>query len=143
MLVSLTRLRIRSVPAWIQFISQNEGAVRQVVRAPGFIKGALLIDGIRTFWTVTLWQDESSMRRYRGSAPHAALMAKLPAWCDEAWVTHWNQDHNRVPDWKEAHKLMSSSGRRSRVDRPSTNQEQGKVPAPRLTLSRRLSPKPR
>lgn len=58
MLVSVTRLRVRSflnLPAflWMTFLAQ-----RQTVRAPGFIGGRLLIDYQRTFWTLTVWENE-------------------------------------------------------------------------------------
>jgi hypothetical protein len=101
MFVSVTRLRIRSLPAWLQFVRSNEGAVRQVMGSPGFIRGKLLVDGFRTFWTMTLWQDENSMRAYRGSGAHGAVMGNLPRWCDEASVAHWTQSHDELPDWQE------------------------------------------
>ena len=58
MFASVTRLRVRSlryVPGflWMTFLSQ-----RQVVRAPEFVGGKLLIDARRTFWTLTAWGSE-------------------------------------------------------------------------------------
>jgi hypothetical protein len=140
MLVSVTRLRIRSLPGYFQFLSKNEAAVRQVVASPGFISGKLLVDGVRTFWTATIWRDEASMRAYRSSGAHGAIMSRLPGWCDEASVAHWAQDSNELPDWREAHRRMSAEGRPSRVDRPSAAHQARIIRAPRVFIQRPLSP---
>jgi hypothetical protein len=89
MVVSVTRLRVRSwrhVPAflWYTFVSQ-----RQVVRAAGFSGGRLLIDARRTFWTLTAWEDERAMKAFRGTGAHARVMPRLFDWCDEAAYAHW------------------------------------------------------
>lgn len=77
MLASVTRLRVRSflyLPAflWMTFLAQ-----RQTVRASGFIGGRLLVDRHRTYWTLTVWEDEKAMKGFRGSGPHARAMPKL------------------------------------------------------------------
>ena len=141
MLVTVTRLRIRSIPAYFQFLAKNESAVKQVVASPGFIHGKLLVDGWRTFWTATVWKDEASMRAYRNSGAHAAVMGRLPGWCDEASVTHWTQDTDELPDWREAHRRMATDGRPSRVDRPSAAHQARTIPPPRVIVQRPLSPR--
>jgi hypothetical protein len=140
MLVSVTRLRIRSIPAYFQFLAKNEEAVRQVVSSPGFVRGKLLVDGIRTFWTATVWRDETSMRAYRGTGAHAALMPRLAGWCDEGSVTHWTQESDELPDWLDAHRRMSTQGRPSRVDRPSRAHQAGIIARPRVLIQRPLKP---
>jgi hypothetical protein len=141
MFVSLTRLRIRSVPGYFVFLVKNESAVRQAIASPGFVRGKLLVDGFRTFWTVTVWKDQASMRAYRGSGPHGVLMGRLPAWCDEASVAHWSQETDDLPDWHDAHKRMSTEGRLSRVDRPSAAHQARTIPPPRVVVQRPLSPR--
>ena len=79
----------------------------------------LLRDADRVFWTCTAWQDEVSMRAYVTAQPHLRAMAKLPDWCDEASVVHWNQENSALPDWQEAHRRMAMEGRRSKVKYPS------------------------
>jgi hypothetical protein len=140
MFVSLTRLRIRSLPAWLQFVRNNEGVVRQAIASPGFIRGKLLVDGFRTFWTMTLWQDESSMPAYRGSGAHGSVMGSLPRWCDEASVAHWTQNHDELPDWQEAHRRMCSEGRPSRVDHPTPDHQNRRIRPPRVFVQRPLTP---
>jgi hypothetical protein len=77
MLASVTRLRVRSfrfLPGflWRTFLSQ-----RQVERGPGFVGGRLLVDSRWTFWTLTVWESEPAMKRFRGSGAHAKVMPQL------------------------------------------------------------------
>ena len=132
MLASVTRLRVRSLrylPAflWETFLSQ-----RQVVRASGFSGGKLLVDAGRTFWTLTVWQDERLMKAFRGSAPHAKVMPRLVEWCDEASYAHWDPNGDSVPNWQEAHKHLIAEGRLSRVAHPSPSHEARQFAKPRL-----------
>src|SRR5207302_9119544 len=101
MFASVTRLRVRSlryVPGflWMTFLSQ-----RQVVRAPGFLGGKLLIDARWTFWTLT-WESEGDMKSFRGSDSHAKVMPRLAEWCDEAAYAHWAHDGDSVSSWEDA-----------------------------------------
>ena len=110
MLASVTRLRVGSVrflPAfvWKTFLTQ-----RQVVRAPGFSGGRLLIDAGRTFWTLTAWENERAMKAFRGSGPHAKVMPRLVQWCDEAAYAHWVANGDSVPSWPEAYEHLVSEG---------------------------------
>ena len=132
MLASVTRLRVRSVkylPAflWTTFLAQ-----RQVVRAPGFLGGRLLIDVRLTFWTLTAWEDERGMKGFRGSGPHAKVMPRLVEWCDEASYAHWTPTTDSVPSWPEAYEHLVSEARLSRVAHPSPDHEARRFAKPRL-----------
>ena len=118
-LISVTRLRVRS--AWFlpEFFIYAMRSSRQAQRSPGFLMGRLVNDARRTFWTITVWDDEKSMREYRGTAAHGKAMPKLAKWCDEASVVHWAEQNARIPDITEAHARMQEQGRASRVDHPS------------------------
>src|ERR1700730_7734659 len=101
MFASVTRLRVRSVrflPAflWHTFLSQ-----RQAVRASGFSGGRLLIDSGLTFWTLTVWDSEETMRKFRSVGSHARVMPRLAEWCDEAAYAHWAASGNSIPTWTE------------------------------------------
>ena len=54
-------------------------------------------------------------------------MAKLLEWCDEASVVHWIQETAELPDWRTAEKRMAESGRLSKVNHPSTDQQAGRL----------------
>jgi hypothetical protein len=133
MFASVTRLRVRAlryVPAflWMTFLSQ-----RQVVRAPEFVGGKLLIDAGRTFWTLTAWGSERAMKAFRGSGPHAKVMPKLMEWCDEASYAHWTSGSDAIPSWPEAYERLLREGHLSRVAHPSPNHEARQFAMPRLS----------
>jgi Domain of unknown function (DUF3291) len=131
--VSLTRLRLRSLRFLPQFVVLNERAVRQLRNAAGFGRGKLLMDRGLSFWTMSLWEDEASMRAFRDRGAHRAVMPKLLGWCDEASVAHWSAETGELPDWPEAHARMTAEGRASQVRLPSANQKELRFPAPRWT----------
>ena len=132
MLASVTRLRVRSVGYLPAFLWQTFLSQRQVIRAPGFSGGRLLVDAGRTFWTLTVWQDERAMKAFRGSAPHASVMPRLVEWCNEASYAHWALSGDSVPSWQEAHEHLVADGRLSRVAHPSPNHEARQFASPRL-----------
>jgi hypothetical protein len=144
MFASVTRLRVRSVrylPSflWMTFLSQ-----RQAQAAPGLRGGRLLVDRHRTFWTLTVWEDERAMKAFRGSGAHAKVMPRLVEWCDEAAYAHWSPENN-IPSWREAYDQLFKQGRLSRVAHPSANQEARKFAEPRLSplVGNDLKPRPR
>ena len=142
MLTSVTRLRVRSVrfmPAflWKTFLSQ-----RQVERSPGFLCGRLLVDSALTFWTLTTWESEQAMKRFRGAGAHAQVMGRLVEWCDEAAYAHWSPAAAPVPEWHEAYERLVAEGRLSRVAHPSENHVARRFAKPRLSplIGRDLRP---
>lgn len=132
MVVSVTRLRVRTnwdLPEFIWYTFCSQG---QVVRANGFRGGRLLVDAHRTFWTMTAWADERAMKAFRGSGAHARVMPKLFNWCDEAAYTHWLAADEKLPEWPEAHERLQSEGRLSRVAQPSPDHNAKRFAKPRL-----------
>ena len=117
--LSLTRLRLRSLRFWPLFAVYAVRTRQQLVRSDGFLQGALLPDGPRTFWTMTSWKSAEAMRSYVLSGAHRAAMPKLMHWCDEASVAHWEQEANTLPTWTEADRRMRETGRTSKVLHPS------------------------
>ena len=99
--ISLTRLRIRSIRFLPFFFIHTTRSMRQVRRAPGFLAGALLPDKHLTFWTMTAWDSEESMRQFMISGAHKAAMTHLIHWCDEASVTHWTHPSLHSPVGKK------------------------------------------
>lgn len=60
----------------------------QAKRTRGNMKATGFRDSHLTFWTLTAWTDEDSMRSFMLSAMHKRAMPKLLDWCDEASVVH-------------------------------------------------------
>jgi hypothetical protein len=138
--VSITRLRIRSVRFLPSFLIYTLRALRQVKRASGFKGGSLLTDRDWTFWTMTTWDSQESMRGYMTSGSHRAAMPHLLDWCDEASVVHWSQTEESVPSWTEADKRMRESGRASKVRNPSRQHASLHYRSPRVTTGGTIRP---
>jgi hypothetical protein len=136
--ISVTRLRIRSARFLPSFAVHTFRALKQVREAPGFKDGSLLIDRGWTFWTMTTWDSQESMRLYMTKGSHRAAMPHLLAWCDEASVVHWDQPKNGLPAWNEADKRMRESGRASKVNFPSSCHMTLNYRPPRITTARRI-----
>jgi hypothetical protein len=131
--VSLTRLRLRSfrfVPVFVIYMLRS---LRQVKKANGFQHGALLADRRWTFWTMTAWDTQDSMRQFMTAGAHKAAMPHLLHWCDEASVAHWNQAETTLPPWPEADRRMRTDGRVTKVLNPSPQHATLSYDPPRTT----------
>ena len=138
--VSLTRLRIRSwrfLPAFALHAIQTRS---QCSRAAGFLRGALLPDRKFTFWTLTVWNNQASMREYMVSGDHKVAMPKLMNWCDQASVAHWTSMSSEVPQWTEADHRMRTEGRPSKILYPAPGHQDLTFATPRTTGSAPMAP---
>ncbi|MDQ6651538.1 MAG: DUF3291 domain-containing protein [Acidobacteriota bacterium] len=136
--VSLTRLRVRSYRYLLQFIWRALQTGRQAELSSGFLSGKLLRESKNTFWTLTVWDNEASMRTYRNAGAHRGVMPNLLEWCDEASVAHWNQETPELPNWQDAHQRMVKEGRRSKVNHPSLAHANDHIAAPRRSRIERI-----
>jgi quinol monooxygenase YgiN len=141
-LISVTRLRVRSIRYLLQFVWRALASSRQAQHAPGFLGGRIVREAGNTFWTVTAWKDIAAMRAYRDMGAHQRVMAKLLDWCDEAYVVHWDQESSELPNWMEAYRHMVWEGRPSKVKHPSEAQAAKQIVQPRLSgdEGKRLKP---
>jgi len=142
-LVSITRLRVRSLRYLPAFLLGSLRSAREAKHAPGNLAVSILSDSHLAFWTRTLWTDERSMRAFMLLPAHRAVMPKLLHWCDEAAVTHWVAETFEPPSWPELHRRLQQEGRTSRVDHPSAAQQRFEVPPPKTTRQLTLKSPPR
>ncbi|KQN29563.1 DUF3291 domain-containing protein [Sphingomonas sp. Leaf38] len=142
MFISVTRLRVRSLRFMPVFIVQLLGTNGQVRRADGFVTGSLLPDRRLTFWTMTLWRDQTAMRHYVTHGSHLQAMPKLLHWCDEASIVHWDQPDRILPSWDEADRRMRADGRPSKVLHPSVDHQALDFRPPRITRATPIAPAP-
>jgi Domain of unknown function (DUF3291) len=120
------------------FALRTMRALKQVRGAPGFLGGGVLPDRSFTFWTMTAWESEESMRRYMTAGAHKVAMPKLLDWCDEASVVHWEQGEDSLPSWEEADRRMRAEGRVSKVRNPSAKHATLSYRAPRTSRATRI-----
>jgi len=143
LLISLTRLRVRSFRYLLQFVWQALKTARQAERASGFLGGRLLREARNTFWTITAWEDEAAMRAYRNAGAHRAVMPRLLNWCDEAAVAHWSQETSALPEWREAHQRLVKEGKSSKVNHPSPAHVANHIAEPQPSRVERILKPPR
>jgi hypothetical protein len=126
--ISATWLQVKSVLYLVRFMIANEASVKQLNKTEGFLGGRELIDKNLTFWTLTIWDSEVSMKQFRNSLPHRKAMQKLPFWCGEASYIHWTQAENQFPGWITIHEKMLAEGKTTKVRNPSENQPSKNYP---------------
>jgi Domain of unknown function (DUF3291) len=138
--VSITRLRVRSIRFLPFFLLYTFRCMRQVKKSSGFQGGGVLADRDWTFWTMTAWDNQESMRSYMTAGSHKAAMPRLLDWCDEACVVHWEQSQAALPSWIEADERMRASGRASKVWNPSPQHATLAYRTPRVTRGGKVRP---
>ncbi|MEO8020083.1 MAG: DUF3291 domain-containing protein [Pseudomonadota bacterium] len=125
--VSITRLHLRSFFYLFPFALRAAASSKQAMRSAG-CRGLVSrkTRGL-AFWTLTLWDDEKSLKAFLMASPHREAMPKLAGWCDEACVTHWTQDEASMPDWASATQRLRDNGRLVRVAHPSEAHRNGTI----------------
>ena len=129
--VSITRLRLRSWRFFPGFLWYAIRSNMQARRAQGNRGVKVLRERANIFWTATVWDSESHVKRFMISGAHGRVMPKLLNWCDEASLVHWMQELDSLPSWQDAHRRMMAEGRLSKVRHPSAAHERFAFPAPR------------
>jgi hypothetical protein len=124
----VTRLHLRSNRYLVPFIVYSLRSLRQAKRAPGNVAATTYRDRHGGYWTKSIWHDAAAMKAFMVSGPHQAAMPKLLEWCDEAALTHWEQDSATPPAWPEARRRLQAEGRRSKVHHPSPQQDAFTIP---------------
>lgn len=117
--ISVTRLRLRSPFYLPLFLLYAIPSSIQANRAAGNMKAITRSTSNNVFWTLTVWQDEASMRSYMSSGAHRRAMPFITQWCDEASLTHWHQESTQLPTWAEAERNLRQHGRTTRLPYPS------------------------
>ena len=138
MIVSITRLRVRSWRYLPSFFLRTLRIAWQAARSDGNLAVGLLRDRRNTFWTGTIWPDESAMKAFMHATPHGPAMRRLLEWCDEASLVHWTQDNADLPSWEVAHQRLEQEGRSSKVHYPSPAHIAHRFPPPTTRRTARL-----
>lgn len=126
-IVSVTRLRLRSIRFLLSFLWYTLRVSRQAKRAPGNMGVALRkTDGL-AFWTLSMWRTIEAMKKFVFTSPHKEAMQKLPHWCDEAFFGDWEQDTMEWPSWDHAAEKLRARGRPAKVLHPSEQQKAGRI----------------
>jgi len=139
--VSITRLRVRSIFLMPLFTYHAMRTSSQVQKAEGVLGADTRFEKNNVVWTKTIWSDETSMKKYRGSGAHQIAMRILSEMCSEASVARWQQEGTELPTWEEAHRRMLTEGKQSKVKHPSPLHASGRT-APEMMQSGFKMPAP-
>ena len=140
-IVSVTRLKLRSLRFLPAFAFHNWRTMRQARESDGMLGGTLAIGRGFSLWTITAWRDEAAMLAYRNAGAHGRAMPKLKNWCSEASVARWAAPDARLPSVAEAARRLGAEGKLSKVRAPSPGQAAGatwpdaRVPVPGVALA--------
>lgn len=118
-LISVTRLRVRSIRFLPMFLWYSFKSNQQAKQAQGNLASTVRAQGKNVFWTMTVWEDEASMRSFMRSGSHREVMPKIQNWCDEGSVVHWQAEITTLPTWEEAETVMFTRGRFTPLTHPS------------------------
>jgi hypothetical protein len=144
-LVSVTRLHLKSNRYLLSFLWHTATSAWQIINIRGFVGGRLIQDNCGGYWTVTMWENQQAMQDYRNSGAHRQVMPLLQKWCDEAVLVHWEQTGRSLPSMEEAYLHIQENGHFTRLTTPSTSQSEKKVSQPRFSIitGQQLPLKPR
>jgi heme-degrading monooxygenase HmoA len=126
-IISVTRLRLRSMRFFPAFFWYTRRSIRQAKRTPGNLGVKVRKTNGLAFWTLSIWVDDGAIRAFVLASPHREAMQKLPHWCDEAAFADWEQHSSDWPSWETAREKLSTTGRMARVFYPSEKQKTGVI----------------
>jgi hypothetical protein len=126
-IVSVTRLRLRSLRFLPGFIWYTSLSIRQAGRTPGNLGVRVKKTKGLAFWALAIRRDNKAIRAFVPASPHREAMLKLPHWCDEAAFADWQQDTADWPSRETASERLAATGRLVSVLHPSEQQKSGTI----------------
>jgi hypothetical protein len=92
---------------------------RQLEVTPGVVWFSIQAEyGRRTFWTLSVWTDRESMRKFVPLEPHASAMRRFSVWgAPEAKFIDWESPSVWVT-WPEAYRRLGHAAKPGRVIAP-------------------------
>jgi len=105
LLTYLPLKRWRAIPKFMRYTSQIQ---RQLADSEGLIGYALDAKVLsRDFWTLSVWEDEASLRRFVQQNPHEKVMMDLlPHMGQPAFVPFKVDASSIPPDWEDTKRRM-------------------------------------
>lgn len=145
--LTVTRLR----PRWTRplvlarFLRLSLKNARAAQASSGFVGGALWVDARLTFWTVTLWQDEASMRAYARGPVHIGAMQHLRSYQNaysEAAFASGPSPVPQLPTKAESYAFLTAQATFYNLPHPSADHAARRVRPPDVRSVQRLEPRP-
>ena len=107
MLISVTRLELRSFWKIFSFIALSGKAQRQAKKAEGNRSMAVSNRGFRYFYSLTSWDSKERMLDFMNSGAHEIAMKRSRELAKSVKSIHFESD--TVPTWKDAIARLENS----------------------------------
>src|SRR5215471_10934665 len=97
-LALLSFLPLKSFWRLPAFLWGTARVAKQLAAAQGLIAYSLLARPIRkSFWTVSVWQDEDALQEFIHHPPHVRLIAALPPYMRKTRFVRWMVKGSELP----------------------------------------------
>ncbi len=98
-----TFLPLKSWKHMISFLLMTWKILKQIKQTEGIVNYAVKANFPKKhFWTLSVWKDKSSFRRFTMQEPHATAVKKFQVWAGEGSAfVEWSSKSNKI-DWTEA-----------------------------------------
>lgn len=114
MVVSITRLRLKSIFAWPAFAWWTFRVQRQAHRAPGVLFVGTRSLGGGFYATMTAWNDETSLDRFQSSGAHGAVIRRASKLVDYLQSTRFEAE--TLPEWEHALRRLDKDAASVKLD---------------------------
>ena len=109
-LVMASHLPLIRLSATVQFFRGVRAIRKQLATAEGLIGYALRARPLaRDYWTLSVWENESSLRQFMRTAPHVGLMSSLKPIMGPTKFVQWQISGIGRPSWPDAMARLASS----------------------------------
>ncbi|HJU33993.1 MAG TPA: hypothetical protein VJ695_02615 [Nitrososphaera sp.] len=99
----VTFLPLKSWRHMIPFQLMTSKVIKQAKQSHGIVDYAVKADFPKKhFWTLSIWENQYSMRQFVMADPHFLAMKKFEVWAgDGSAFAHWTSSTSSI-DWEEA-----------------------------------------
>lgn len=126
-IIAVTRARLKSVRFLLPFMRCSLQCWWKARNAEGNLGSRVRKTRGLRFWTMTMWDNEDSLKAYRDIKLSGQVRSSARQWLEENSIAHWEQEGSRMPSWKDAACLLKEHGHLSEVDHPSESQKSGQI----------------
>lgn len=122
-LVMASRLPLHSYWSIPKFVRMTLAVARQLEHSDGLIGYSLLAQPTKkTFWTLSAWQDRSSLQAFVRAQPHVRIMTALRPYMEPTRFTTWDAPGSSLPiAWRDAIDQLSSAPSRGSAGPPASD----------------------
>ena len=110
MIISITKLQLKNIWQLLKFMNHAGRSRSQAISSAGVIHVDVKADlGKLTFYTLTAWENESSLREFMLGGHHKKAMKITKKIAKQAVSTNYEGD--KIPDWQEALQILEEKKR--------------------------------